>query len=940
MRLTALLLLFLYPFWATGQIVSTSPPFPTSDQALTFVFNAQLGSGGLAGYDGDVYAHTGVITENSNSPSDWRYVKTDWGQNTPETRLERIGTDLYQLTISPDIRTFYGVPMNEGIEAVSLVFRSDQAVNGNYLEGKGDGFTDIFIDLYDDATGFLFQRRQPASQNVYEEGENIFVEFFTSQNADIRIFDNGTLVSEALATTSLKDTLTASSVGNHELVFEMTNGNIGTVNDTFNYVVPGPTPVAPLPDEWQLGAHNITADSVRFVMEAPGKSSVWLYGDFTGWKLDIENYAMQQTPGGKYFWLDVGGLVEGQFYRYQYVIDENLYLADPLSETVLDPNQDRFLGNTWPGLPDYPQAASGLVTLLKNGGYEYDFQFDRVDYSNEELVIYEILVRDFVDAQDFQTLTDTLDYFQKLGVNAIQLMPINEFEGNLSWGYNPSFHGAIDKYYGRPEDLKALIDAAHSRGIAVIIDVVYNHAFSQSPHCQMYWDAANFRPAPSNPWLNVTARHPFNVGYDYNHEYEGTQRYVKTTLERLLEEYQVDGFRFDLSKGFTQRQSNDVGQWNQYDAPRIARLKDYADYIWNLHPGAYVILEHLGGDQEERELSSYGMMLWNKQTEPYNEATMGFHSGGGSDFSRTYYPRRGFQEPHLISYMESHDEERLQYKNEEFGNSSGSYNIRELSIGLDRIEAATAFFYAIPGPKMLWQFGEHGYDYSINWCTNGTINPDCRTGLKPIRWDYYTQPDRFDLWKVTADMIHLKTETDLFASAQPVALDAASAVKRMRVGQDVIVLGNFDVQAQTVSLDFPQTGKWYEFFSGDSITLNDLAFSETFEPGEYRLYLRNKIARSSDQITSTFAVRLKDTRLHLYPNPSVDDITIECYGPLQQDLQSVVVMNASGQFIKEWRYTQGQRKISLRVSDLPSGQYFIILEGKNTYGVESFYRAE
>jgi 1,4-alpha-glucan branching enzyme len=159
-------------------------------------------------------------------------------------------------------------------------------------------------------------------------------------------------------------------------------------------------------------------------------------------------------------------------------------------------------------------------------------------------------------------------------------MPVSEFEGNISWGYNVSLHNAIDKYYGGSQKLKAFIDAAHSQGIAVIADVVFNHAFGQNPMVQMYWNASQNKLANDNPWFNPDARHPYNVGFDFNHESPSTKRYVNQILKDWLVEYRFDGFRFDLSKGFTQTNNpNDVNKWGQYDASRIAILKGYADQI-------------------------------------------------------------------------------------------------------------------------------------------------------------------------------------------------------------------------------------------------------------------------------------------------------------------------------------------------------------------------
>ena len=78
--------------------------------------------------------------------------------------------------------------------------------------------------------------------------------------------------------------------------------------------------------------------------------------------------------------------------------------------------------------------------------------------------------------------------------------------------------------------------------------------------------------------------------------------------------------------------------------------------------------------------------------------------------------------------MESHDEERMAYKNINFGNSSGAYNTKDTAVSLLRNEMCAAFLLSMPGPKMIWQFGELGYDYPINYCVNGTINNNCRLG--------------------------------------------------------------------------------------------------------------------------------------------------------------------------------------------------------------------
>ena len=126
---------------------------------------------------------------------------------------------------------------------------------------------------------------------------------------------------------------------------------------------------------------------------------------------------------------------------------------------------------------------------------------------------------------------------------------------------------------------------------------------------------------------------------------------------------------------------------------------------------AYLILEHFADNSEEIVLSNYGFMLWGNLNYSFNQNTMGYASG--SDVSWLSYKTRGWNSPHVVGYMESHDEERLMVKNLAYGNSNGGYNVKDLSTALDRQEAASVIFYGIPGPKMLWQFGELGYDKSI-----------------------------------------------------------------------------------------------------------------------------------------------------------------------------------------------------------------------------------
>ena len=600
--------------------------------------------------------------------------------------------------------------------------------------------------------------------------------------------------------------------------------------------------IVDLPSGTKDGVNFIkNGTSAIFNLFAPEKESVYLIGDFNDWEKSVD-YKMKRTPDGKRWWIQINELDAGNEYAFQYLIDETLKIADPYSEKVLDLQNDSYISSSiYPDNKTYPTGkTTGIVSTFQANQDSYAWKTDRfIRPDKKDLVIYELLVRDFVDVHTYNTLIDTLGYLENLGINAIELMPVNEFEGNLSWGYNPSFYFAADKYYGTKNMLKAFIDECHKRGIAVILDLVLNHSFGQSPMVQLYFDSQKNAPTTNSPWFNSIAKHPYNVGYDFNHESTDTRYFVKNVIKFWMEEYRIDGFRFDLSKGFTQKNSGitdgGVGTWSAYDAGRVALWKDYNRFIQSIDPNNfYVILEHFAEDQEEIELAKEGMMLWNNLNYAFNEATMGWNDH--SDLSRAFYTSHGFEKAdNLITYMESHDEERMMFKNKAYGNSSGTYNIKDEVIALKRQEMAIAFLMAIPGPKMIWQFGELGYDISID--------EGGRTGNKPILWNYFIDPKRKTLYQAYAKYIKMKLNNQAFQT-DDFDFQVKGTVKHILLrGQvsNVMIVGNFDVVVQDVVLNFPSSGTWYDYVSEENIVLSSKDYTKNLLPGEYHIYSDNPL---------------------------------------------------------------------------------------------------
>lgn len=574
--------------------------------------------------------------------------------------------------------------------------------------------------------------------------------------------------------------------------------------------------------------------SAIVTLYAPGKNSVSLMGEFNDWSTTAS--VMKKTSDGNTWWIQIDNLNPSTEYAYQFYVDGKLKVADPYCEKVLDPDNDKYITSSiYPNLKAYPTGkTTGIVSVMQANQPTYNWKnngFVRPEKNN--LVIYELLIRDFTTEHTYASTLAKLDYLISLGINAIELMPVNEFEGNLSWGYNPSFYFAADKYYGTKTALQNFIDECHGKGIAVILDMVLNHSFGQSPMVQLYFDGS--KPTANSPWFNVDAKHPFNVGYDFNHESAATKKFSKDVMKFWMQQYKIDGFRFDLSKGFTQTQSADDAVFRKYDAGRVAIWKDYNSYIKSIDPNNfYVILEHFAEESEEKVLADDGMMLWNNLNYNMNEATMGWLTN--SNFQWGFYVNHGFSKSeNLVTYGESHDEERLNYKNISFGNMSGSYLIKgNLAISLKREEMAAAFLFAIPGPKMVWQFGELGYDVNIDF--NG------RTGEKPIRWEYYSDPNRKALYDAYSKFIRLKKNNSIFNSTSS-TYNLAGGIKYIKLvegANTVVVVGNFDVVNQTANIDFGSSGTWIDAV-GSTLNLSSNTYLATLAPGEYHIFSKQAL---------------------------------------------------------------------------------------------------
>ena len=913
-KIPFILIFFLVYQIGITQIIQISPAFPTVNDIVTIHYDATQGNGGLVGVS-PVYTHTGIITQ-SGLPSSWSFVQGNWGQADTNTLMTDLGNNIHKIVI--DIDQYYGFPNGTNVAKLAFVFRN----HDGSLEGKTANMGDILYPIYPINGGFQAAIFKPYSDLLVNINDTISFSGQSNSDATLQLFDNGVLIADTVNTTLLEKDIIVNSSGDHQIILVADDGS-SVLRDTVNYVVIPALNLVDPPNGLVDGINYINDSTVTLKFYAPEKTTVNLIGDHNNWMVNSSSF-MSLSTDSSYWWKTISGLSPGGKYTYQYLVDGVNKIADPLSPLILDPNNDANIGSfNYPNPVPYPSNyTSGFVTVIEPGKTAYNWTNNNfTPPENKDLIIYELLVRDFVSTHSYQTLIDTLDYLAELGVNAIELMPPGEFENNESWGYNPSFHMALDKYYGTPDHFKAFIDSCHGRGIAVINDIVFNHAYGQSPMVNLYWDGLNNRPAANNPWFNEVCPHPpYCWGYDFDHSSEATKKFMDRVNHFWLDEYHIDGFRFDYTKGFSNNSNN-------YDNGRINLLKRMADTIWSKHPNAYVILEHWADNNEEKILANYGMMVWGNVTHGYQESAMGYPSN--SDLSWGIYKNRGWNEPNLLSYMESHDEERIMYKNITYGNSNGSQNAKNPIMALERTEALAVLMLTSPGPKMIWQFGEIGYDISIDYI--------CRICNKPILWNYFTENSRKRLYDVYKASIELRKSFPVF-TGNDFTYSLNGAVKSLKLNDpnmNAAVIVNIDINPQDKTLDFQHNGWWYEYFSGDSIQINGTSII-SLDPGEYKVFTDLKLDKP--EILNTLGLNEYDIAnwdINIFPNPSRNFLNITVDGNQSKDIK-YTIMNTLGKII--YQQTGTSKRHQINIENFSAGNYFLILEQDNYLTSKEFVK--
>ena len=736
---------------------------------------------------------------------------------------------------------------------------------------------------------------------------------------------------------------------NQNYVLTITQGTSVKTN-RFSVLINAAAVSEAMPSNMQDGI-NYVADATKalLVLNAPFKDFVYVAGSFNNYA-PSSNFAMKKDPVSGKFWIELTGLVANQINTYQYWIGDMtnrpanspalVKTADPFSTLVLSPFDDPeiiTLG-VFPNLPAYPAGQEREVSVMQTGTtglFSYNWSAATTNFvkpKKKDLVFYELLVRDFDANRTYQDLINKIDYFKNLKINAVKIMPVMEFEGNMSWGYNTVYHMALDKRYGPPAKLKEFVDLCHQNGIAVILDIALNHVFGRSPLERMWMidtdnDGWGNGITAENPYCNQQAMHSYNVGSDLNHFNEPNNlanTYSVRTINHWIKEYKIDGYRWDLTKGFTNECPPNVagGQeacTNGYRTDRVAKMKYYADQQWLADPTSLIIFEHLGNGgsyNEEVEWANYnrsgdvgGIMQWRKMTDPYANLLKGqsVNLSGVADATDRF-----------VGYAESHDEERVVYK--AFMEAGQTQN--NLPKILQRLPAMGAVLFLVPGPKMMWHFSELGWDKSLWTCSNNTVsfsNPDCKLDTKPQpQWtgNWLADVARKNVYDNWATLINMKKTDNVFENGQyswnfgvtgQPRLDVFTSTSPSATLTYAFVLTNFTDNAITIPGGFPFIGTWRNLMNNTTLSVNTTSQSVTIEAGGFRVF-----GNSASLSTPTFD---NGASISIVPNPANNNFR------LTDEMTKVAIYSITGQLVKQF----GNSNINTEfdISALNSGVYFV-----------------
>ena len=544
---------------------------------------------------------------------------------------------------------------------------------------------------------------------------------------------------------------------------------------------------------------------VTFRVWAPDATRVWVMGDFNNW-----GWTELGNEFNGNFSADVDGAQHWQ--KYKYVIlskyGETLYKQDPRSERL--------------------ENSTGNSIIADPGYYWWNNSFSMP--GKNETVIYELHVGTYDDASGggpgtFQSAIAKLDHLQQLGVNLVELMPVNEFAGDFSLGYNPAYPFSVESAYGTPEDFKQFVDEAHKRGIGVLLDVVANH---WGPSDLDMWCFSGDCLGNGGEYFYTDWRKSTPWG-DTRPDYGRSEvrDYIKDFALQWLNEYHVDGLRWDMTKYV---RSSDGTSTNLPDGYSL--LQWINDLKNQSQPWKLMIAEDFGGDFVTQGTGGGGMGFdsqWSDFFRPLRNAVVTQNDADrdlGSVAGAIGYKPNGDAFQRVI-YDESHDEDangHSRLPEEIWPGNAGSWASKK------RSTLAAAIVMTSPGIPMLFE-GQEFLQYGSFAAEN------------PLDWNLLSTYSGID--QLYTDLVHPRRNwsnntrglegegINVFHVDNTAKVLAYHRWNQGGAGDDVVVVANFSTNTlSNYTVGFPRCGTWHVRFNSDwNGYSGDFGNTYSYDPG-------------------------------------------------------------------------------------------------------------
>lgn len=534
--------------------------------------------------------------------------------------------------------------------------------------------------------------------------------------------------------------------------------------------------------------------SIEFQLFAPRNQEISLISTFSDWK----EIPMKKGEDG-YFRVKVD--LEDGDYQYKFRVKSN---SPNLLNQWVDVND--------PYMAEMDRTSENGIVHVKEGKRildTYTWQYDdRPLPENQDLVIYEMQIADFCgkgtaleDTTKIRRVIEKLDYLEELGINAIALMPVTEYDGDYRWGYLPRFFFALESSYGKPQDFKQLVDECHARGIRIFIDCIFNHTNDPSPLLMIdrdywYYHDRHYPEDDANYWGPELSYE----NYDENLDIRPTWNFVSDIVHFWIREYHIDGIRYDAVR---QIANYDFFKWLFNQAKEATANKPF-----------YQIAEHIPDSSTVCSPEGVFDSCWHESFRYFLKDAL---TGENLNFEELKSAIDARQQGYcgtasVINYLATHDREHMIV---ELGDK-GIFD----QPAFDRVKLGAILQMTAPGIPMLWMGDEFGQ------CTHKT---EVTTEPNQLDWSLLENQLNRDLFEFYKQLIALrKQKTSLAADNMEFfhenAEDKVLAYVRWNEdGERVVIIANFSDQPyKTYEVPhFPADGTWKIWTGDHSVDVKD-----------------------------------------------------------------------------------------------------------------------